>query len=247
MRGITKIIPLLLVLLVSPALSANTGDQEIPANIRNNTYFLQSVRYANMASLAFDEGDYLASTQYSADAIHFANLSDEYVLLQLKIRECDDAIAAARRRLDFADAVNASVRYPSEYTRAQAFFSDARNLRAQEQWDPAITAAHAVLAALAGITELPAEIPAGSPALPAQYTVRSWHTYGDSFWTIAGRPWVYNDSRQWRRLYDANRNNIPQPNNPDLILPGMIMVIPSIGGEVRQGMWDPNAVYETVR
>ena len=100
-----------------------------------------------------------------------------------------------------------------------------------------------------GVAPAPAPAPVSQTTsrtvLPGQYTVRSWTTTGDSFSAIAGWSWVYNDSSQWRVLYDANRDRIPQPDNPDLILPGMIMIIPSLAGEVREGMWDANTTYTT--
>ena len=79
--------------------------------------------------------------------------------------------------------------------------------------------------------------------LPAQYTVRSWNVSGDSLWSIAGQPWAYNDPTQWRLIYDANREKMPQADNPDLIRPGMILDIPSIQGETRSGMWRDGTAY----
>jgi nucleoid-associated protein YgaU len=79
--------------------------------------------------------------------------------------------------------------------------------------------------------------------LPAQYTVRSWEEYGDCFWNIAGRSWVYGDPERWKILYQANKDKIPDPKNPDLIEPGMIMEIPSINGEKRLGIWDSEKKY----
>ena len=245
-----KLVILLAVLLLfgSQGLFANAEDQEIPLDLRNNRYFQESLRLANLANLAFMEGDYSASYEYSEEAIRYTYLSDEYVLLQLKIREVDGAIIAARERMDFADSINASARYPDEYQVARAALSDARLYRAIEDWDSAIESANLVLAVLAGITGIPADAPTPQPSgLPSQYTVRNWANTRDSFWVIAGWPWVYNDSHEWRRLYEANRQKLPQPDNPDLILPGMIMDIPSIRGESRQGMWDPNTEYPALR
>ena len=219
--------------------------QQVPVNIRNNVYFLESVRQANLANLAFDEGDYVASFNYSQQAIHYANLSDEFVLLQLKIRETDEAIAAARRVLDYAESVDAPARYPSEYNNAQGLFTQARSYRAAERWDDAIEAANQVILVLAGIGE-PAILAQVQDALPAQYTVRPWTLTRDSFWVIAGWPWVYNDPYQWRVLYEANRDRIPDASNPDLILPGMIMLIPSLRGETRQGMYEEGRDYSGV-
>jgi len=211
--------------------------EEIPLSVRNNRFFLESVRLTRLAEQSFNEGDFLASIQFSEEAVRQAALSDEFVLLQLKIRETDSAIAAARRRIEFADSINAARHYPDEYSEAQALFTEARRLRGAEQWDDAIEAANNVLIVLAS---LPGDRLA---ALPAQYTVRQWTSTRDSFWVISGLPWVYNNPWEWRRLYNANREKLPQPNNPDLILPGMIIDIPSIRGETRQGMWEEGRTY----
>ncbi|MDR2444729.1 MAG: hypothetical protein LBD44_02165 [Spirochaetaceae bacterium] len=86
----------------------------------------------------------------------------------------------------------------------------------------------------------------GTP-LPAQYTVRAWDKSGDCFWNIAGRSWVYGDPRRWPLLYQANKNKIPNPKNPDLIEEGMVMDIPSVNGEERSGLWSPGAVYAPLK
>ena len=233
--------------------AAGDTDANIPLSIRNNRYFLESVRLTNLAEQAYAEGDYDASSQYSEEAVRYALLSDEFVRLQLKIKETDDAIAAARVRLDYAASVNAATRYPSEYSRAQTAFGEARAFRASENWDPAIEAANRVLVALAYIDEPPRETPPppaepprvveGPPPLPAQYTVRPWSTSKDCFWNIAGRPYVYNDPQRWKILYEANKTRLPEPNNADLMHPGMVLDIPSIKGETRQGMWDASKNY----
>ncbi|HEU0115280.1 MAG TPA: Gmad2 immunoglobulin-like domain-containing protein [Thermomicrobiales bacterium] len=51
----------------------------------------------------------------------------------------------------------------------------------------------------------------------AQYTVQS----GDTLSGIAA-DW-YTDASKWRRIFDANRDQI---NNPDLIFPGQVLRIP---------------------
>ena len=237
--------------LVTLAATA-TSDAEIPRSIRNNRYFLESVRYTNLAQQAFEEGDYDASTQYSEEAVRYAQLSDDFVRLQLKIREADDAIAAARRRLDYAATLNAATKFPFEYGQAQTAYSEARGYRAAERWDDAIAAANRVIAALAYIESDPTapavvtQQPAGPAMLPSQYTVRPWSVSKDCFWNIAGRPWVYNDPKKWKLLYEANKSRMPEPNNADLIHPGMVLTIPSLKGESRQGMWDAGTTYQSL-
>jgi hypothetical protein len=46
---------------------------------------------------------------------------------------------------------------------------------------------------------------------------------GDSLWKIAGLPGVYNDPYRWLLLYHANRDQIFLP---DLIYPGMVLLVP---------------------
>ena len=81
--------------------------------------------------------------------------------------------------------------------------------------------------------------------LPATFTVRSWATYRDCLWNIAALPEIYGDPHRWPILFNANRHRMPNPNNPDLILPGMVLEIPSIDGEVREGAWQSGRVYRS--
>jgi nucleoid-associated protein YgaU len=74
--------------------------------------------------------------------------------------------------------------------------------------------------------------------------VRNWTSTRDCFWTIAGWTWVYGDNYSWRVLYEANKQKIPDPNNPNLIEPGTVLDIPSLRGETRSGMWDPKGSNE---
>ncbi|MDR0456601.1 MAG: hypothetical protein LBH20_07985 [Treponema sp.] len=155
-----------------------TTEQEIPDNIRNNQFLLESQRLTKLAEEAYNYGDYDASAGFAEEAIRAAELSDEYIAQQMGI-------------------------------------------------------------------------PVGTPAadgtfpLPATYTVRTWGVSSDCFWNIAGRPWVYGDPRQWRVLYNANKSKLPDPNNPNLIEPGIVLDIPSLKGEVRQGAWDGTKAYTT--
>jgi hypothetical protein len=73
-------------------------------------------------------------------------------------------------------------------------------------------------------------------SLPAQYQVRQWAQSGDCFTAIAAQSWAYGDARQWRVIYNANRDKLPDPNNPNLIRPGTVLDIPSLHGEPRSGI-----------
>jgi len=80
--------------------------------------------------------------------------------------------------------------------------------------------------------------------LPATFTVRPWAIFRDSLWSIAGRAEIYGNPLRWPDLFQANRHIMPDPNNPNLILPGMVLEIPSIDGEIRRGEWQSDRAYE---
>jgi hypothetical protein len=79
--------------------------------------------------------------------------------------------------------------------------------------------------------------------LPATFTVRLWVVYKDSLWNIAALPEVYGDPHKWPILFEANRHIMPEPNNPNLIEPDMVLEIPSLNGEVREGNWQSGRLY----
>jgi hypothetical protein len=256
---------------VLAAADSSDAVSTLPGNIRNNQYFRESQRLNALAQEAFEMGDYDASTEYAREALRYARLSDEYIFLQLKIRETENAITAAWNRIEWARSVAAPTRYPAEFDRAGNFYNDAISFRDDEEWDQSIEAARRVLDALAAVTDVPSPgtVPAPPPqiaapppppppaappppapdmtALPSQYTVRPWAITKDCLWNIAGRSWAYGDPTKWRLIYDANRARLPQPNNPNLSHPGMVLDIPSIQGETRQGMWDANRSYTPLR
>jgi nucleoid-associated protein YgaU len=233
------------------AAASSDAEPAIPQNIRNNRYFVESVRLTNLAQESFEYGDYDSSTNFAEEALRYARLSDEYVALQLKIKEANDAIAAARSRIDWASANGIPGRYPREYGEAQTYYNTSLTSRSAQDWDAAIDAAGKVINALAYVqvdgSQPPQQSQTGETPLPAQYTVRAWAVSKDCLWNIAGRPWAYGDSSKWRLLYNANKAKMPEPDNPDLIHPGMILDIPSIRGEVRQGLWDSGRTYSPLQ
>ncbi|MDR0638212.1 MAG: hypothetical protein LBG27_04800 [Spirochaetaceae bacterium] len=156
----------------APSEISETSDENIPDSIRNNRYFRESLRYANLARLAMAEADYDAVEGYSAEAVKWAELSDNYVRAFLESRK---------------------------------------------------------------------------PGLPAQYTVRTWKRERDCLWNIAGKPWVYNNPRRWQILYEANKDKLPDPKNPNWLEPGIVLDIPSIKGESRRGMWSETKKYEVFK
>jgi hypothetical protein len=230
-----------LIILFTSGMGAGFS-QEISASLRNNRYYLESLRLSSLAQEHFDLGDYDGSANYAAEALRYTQLSDEYVALQLKIKETDDAIAAAKTRFNWAASIGAAQTYPQEYGTAEQAYGEAVSFRSGESWDDAIAAAQRVIDALASITP-----PAGKSVFPAQYKVRPWSIAKDCLWNIAGRPWAYGDPEQWRLLYNANKDRLPNPDNPNLVDPGTVLDIPSLQGEYREGLWNAHTDYDAIR
>ena len=229
--------PLYPLFMLASASSTDAGTADAPHSIRNNHFYLESMRLASLAQDSFDNGDYDASREYSTEAVRYAQLSDEYVAVQLKVKEANDAVAAAKQRLDTASLAGAAEKNSSKYAEAQGFYLASLDACTAGEWDIAIESANNVITVLANT-----ETPAGK-TLPAQYTVRTWAAARDCLWNIAGSAWAYNDPFKWKLIYDANKNKMPEPGNPDLIHPGMVLDIPSLKGETRQGMWEPGKSY----
>jgi len=204
-------------------------DTSIPQSIRNNEFFLESVRLTKLAQDTFDYGDYDASAGFAEEAIYYALLSDEYV--------ADQLIGEAKRLLDWADSNNIAARYPDDYNESKNYYDTSVIARFNEEW------AEAIDAAINSIEILAAYESNRNPSLPSQYTVRTWISVRDCLWNIAGYTWVYGEPERWRVLYEANKSKLPNPDNPDLIEPGTIIDIPSIRGEVRRGMWESGRNY----
>jgi len=81
--------------------------------------------------------------------------------------------------------------------------------------------------------------------LPAAYVVTTWESARECFWNIAANPAVYGDPFKWEELYKANKKALVHPSDPDLVKPGMIVTIPSIQGEFREGTYDPSVKYDS--
>jgi nucleoid-associated protein YgaU len=152
-----------------------------------------------------------------------------------KREEANGAIVAAKERLDWAASIHGDTNFPDAYRAATTAYAEAVQARSEQDWEKTIAAANRVLDSLASVHEI---FP-----LPAQYRVRTWLSVRDCLWNIAGYPWVYNDPFQWRRLYEANRLKLPDIDNPNFVLPDIILDIPSIRGETREGLWDENRSY----
>jgi nucleoid-associated protein YgaU len=204
-------------------LSAAEGDQpiELNASLTDNKYLQENARLLKLADDSYAQGKYDDAIKYAQEAIKFAQLSDDYV-------NATDAVASAQIRIDWAKSVGAPKRHAQIYEQAEVAFAEAQSAYASENWSAAKSAAERVIAILAEIPE--------TPVFAAQYRVKNWVPTRDCLWNIAAKPEIYDDPFQWRHIFNANKSKFPKSDNPDLILPGTLLDIPSIKGEYRAGV-----------
>lgn len=206
------------------------------ASYKNNTYQKLADEYTRKAQNALDAGEYVLAEEYAAKAEENARLSEEFVKKMLAKADCDTVMKQASKKLDYAKSINAERNFPMAYSSAQKAFASAQEAYNGEDYISATAFARQVLDALADIREI--------TPLPEFYVVRPWAETKDCYWNISGRPYVYDNPLLWENLYQANKTNMPKPNDPNLILPGMKMKIPSITGEYREGVYNPSKKYD---
>lgn len=203
---------------------------------KNNTYQKLANEYTKKAELALDAGEYDDAIEYSRLAEENAELSKAYIANMMARKDAGDSIKLAENKIKWAESIQADLNFPMAYTSAKENLQRAQASFDEEDFANALSYARQALDALAGVREI--------TPLPEFYIVRPWAETKDCYWNISGRPYVYNNPLLWENLYQANKQSMKKPEDPNLILPGMKMQIPSITGEYRNGVYDPKKEYE---
>ena len=206
------------------------------ASYTNNPYQKLADDYNKKAQVAFDGGEYDLAVEYSLLAGENSKLSEEYVNTMIAKSDAAKQIAYAQNQLAWAEKVHGEIYYPMTYTAGKAALEAALLAYEKEDYASAKVFAREALNYLAEIKEV--------TPLPQYYVVKPWAESKDCYWNISGRPYVYNNPTLWENLYQANKDQMKDPSNPDLIYPGMKMEIPSITGEYREGVYDSKKSYD---
>lgn len=241
---------------------------------KNNVHQKLAEEYAKKARVALEAGQYDVAVECTKEAEKNALLSQKIVKTALAEIECDEIMKKADVRMAYAKSIKADEKYPETYNSAEKSYILAKSNYEKKDYLAAVDNANKVIETLANleaneklaketesnsassekITESKNDVVAsdekkseGKLNLPKYYIVRPWADFGDCYGSIAGRSYVYNNSALWEKLYEANKSKMPNPNNPNLILPGMKMEIPSISGEYREGVYDPSKKYDTFK
>ena len=214
-------------------------------SLTENPNYRKALDMQRMAQQSYDSGDYQKATEYSKQAEELSRIALAESEIQRMRWMANSYKNRAAERIAFGEKNHAATRYPDLWTQAKASYAVAQQTFDAESYQASVDASMKVIDFMAGVepkqkvAAAPVPKPAASKALPAVYEVRLIESARDCFWRIAEYSFVYGDPWKWRLLYEANKDKLPDPNNPDLILPGMLMTIPSASGEVRQGIWAP--------
>jgi len=200
-------------------------------SLQNNQFYKKSVEYRDLSQKAFDEGNYDQSIEYAKESQRYAELSRQYITEQVLAYRARTALNAAKSRMNQADRANLKTTDPDRYAQASTYYQNATNNFDNKNYQNSIEDAQKVLDLLAGT--FPGQA-SGSQKV-AFYEVKLIPNRRDCLWRIAEYDFVYGDPWKWKVIYEANRDNMPDPNNPGLIHPGQVLKIPSVAGEERSG------------
>lgn len=205
------------------------------ASYTNNTYQKQALEYSRLAQEAFDSGEYDLAVEYAEMSAEYTTLSEAYIRTMMARADAQKQLDLLKNQLAYAKSIGGDANYPNYYNTASDNYQQALAAFDAAQYED-------VLALTADALDALKEIGAVT-VLPKYYVVRTWKGDRDCFWNIAGRTYVFGDVWQWKKLYEANKDKLEDPENPNIVEPGTVLEIPSLNGEVRQGTYDPTKKY----
>ena len=230
MKNIFKtILSATIILLLTSALFSQS--------LQDNPDYKKSRELKKQSEQAFEDGYYKRAKSLAEESRVYAEKSDVWIRMMLDRYRANSALRRVEAELGSAVNVKAEVHFPEAYASGQRLYAEASALFNDESYVMSYEKSLEALEVMS-VIEYVREPAAPVVTKPGAYRVRLIPDKRDCLWRIAGYDFVYGDPWKWRLLYDANKDIFPDPDNPRLILPGMVLTIPSIEGESRFGTWD---------
>ena len=190
---------------------------------------------------ALSSGDYTNSLTKSREAMNM-----------LDMLEAPLAYAKAQDSMDKAKKDGYNNSKPNLYTEALKSLSSAGETLIANNYSDSLMHSKNVISLVNSMESTSGDISApeeeqvivtDGTVFPQYYIVQSRRTNTDSLWRIASYDFIYGNGNLWKKIYDANKDTI---KNPNVIIAGQKLIIPSLKGETRQGTYDTNQTYGNI-
>ncbi len=224
-RQIVKTTVLTLIFLVSVSLTS-------AQSLEDNSDYRKSVRLKRQSEAAFEDGNYEKSTKLANESIIYAKKSDEWIAMMLSKYKANYILKTVKKRIATAKRLNADINFPVAITEGKILYDQAYELYIDKDYlesYPRALQAFNVMKVIKYVEK--------KSTLPAAYLVMDVPGDEDCLWKIAEFEFIFGDALKWELIYEANKDILPEAKNPDLIVAGLVLNIPSLNGEKRSGTW----------
>jgi len=206
-------------------------------SLQDNEFYVRMVELRDLSRVEFEEGDYAEAKRLALEAQSYSDQSEAWIRERLDAFRARAGLDQLKNRLDQVARWDAETKYPEEFSKATNYYE-----KAYEEFHTDESYALSFKTSRSGMEVLSRILAMADAGAPAYYVVRLLPGNIDCLWNIAGYSFIYNDPLKWREIYDANKSAMPEAENPHLILPGMILEIPSTMGEKRSGTWEDGII-----
>ena len=206
-------------------------------SLQENEFYVKMVELRDLSREAFEVGDYAESKRLALEAQSYSERSESWIQQRLAAFRARAGLGQLKNLLDQVASRGADTMYPNEFAEGTNYYNKAYDeFHSDEDYVQSFRTSRSGVRVLSNIMAM------ADGRVPAYYVVRLLPGNTDCLWNIASYDFIYNEPWKWRAIYDANKSNLPEADNPHLILPGMILEIPPIVGEIRSGTWQDGII-----
>lgn len=229
------VLPALFILLAATAMG-----QSLMEDPQYRELIEEAEELEQQAATALEEGEYDRAIELSNQAEAVAQEAEAYAEQRVAAFRARGLLSMVENEMEIARSFDAPNRYPQDWETVEEQHRLARNQFSGQRYQASADTSRNILGILDQMEPARRALDEAQapPDLPRYYIVRLIPEKRDCFWRIAGYDFVYGDPEKWRVLYEANKDILQDPDNPDLIQPGQRFRIPAVEGEQRAGVWN---------